>query len=129
MVRAALLRAGDVVVVDETVEVLLVGSLSVAQCVKVLRERGQRHGLGGAVGVVLEVLGDASEEEQGKDHPDVCYQSNKLIDCVAGGRRPRDEDVIRAEVWVADAETVQRGVLGDEGRGDAGVSLQVLDMV
>lgn len=87
----------------ETVETLFVGSLSVAQCVEVLWERGRRHALGDAVDVVLEVLGDVGEEEQGQDGRVLPVE--QADDFAAEVGRRGDEDVVLAEVWVADAGT------------------------
>jgi hypothetical protein len=65
----ALLRAGDIMVMDEatTAQILLAGSLSSVQLVEVLWQRGRRHRLRDAITMVLEALGNASEEKHRQD--------------------------------------------------------------
>ncbi len=77
--------------------------------------------------MVLEVSRNAGEEEHGKDRRVLPVE--QADDLTAAVGRPRDEEVVRPEVGMADAETTQRGVLGDEGRRYAEVPLQQLDMV
>ena len=46
-----------------------------------------------------------------------------------GVRRPRNDDIIRLKVWMADAEMAEGGVRGDKGRRDEEIAVQVLDVV
>ena len=43
--------------------------------------------------------------------------------------RPRNEDIARLEVGMADAEMTEGRVFGDEGRRDEEIAVQILDVI
>ena len=43
--------------------------------------------------------------------------------------RPRNEDIARLEVGMADAEMTEGRVFGDEGRCDEEIAVQVFDVI
>lgn len=71
--------------------------------------------------MVLEALGNPGEEKHGQNRRVLPVE--EADNFAVGARRPRYEDVVRLEVWMADVETIQGGVTRSEPRCDAKVPL------
>ena len=62
--------------------------------------------------MVLEALGNAGEEKHGQDRG--VLPVNYPNDFAVEARRPRHDDVVLLKVWMADTETTETGIPGDE---------------